>query len=65
MSAILRLVSRLLVTIVIAFPFFLAGGYGMLEPDFPELVAIVCLLLGAGLMCLGFYMGFAGVALWQ
>ena len=62
MSAILRLGSRLLVTIMIAFPFLLAGGYGILDPAFPELVAIVCLLLGAGLMCLGFYMGLAGVA---
>jgi len=62
MSAILRLGSRLLVTIMIAFPFLLAGGYGILDPAFPELVAIVCLLLGAGLMCLGFYMGLAGIA---
>ena len=62
MSAILRLGSRLLVTIMIAFPFLLAGGYGILDPAFPELVAIVCLILGAGLMCLGFYMGLAGVA---
>ena len=62
MSVILRLASRLIVTIVIAFPFLLAGGYGLVEPDFPELVAIVCLILGAGLMCLGFYMGLTGVA---
>ena len=62
MSAIFRLGSRLLVTIMMAFPFLLAGGYGILDPAFPELVAIVCLLLGAGLMCLGFYMGLAGVA---
>ena len=62
MSAILRLTSRLLVTIMIAFPFLLAGGYGFMDPAFPELVSIVCLLLGAGLMCLGFYMGLAGVA---
>jgi hypothetical protein len=62
MNSILRLGSRLLVSLIIAFPFLLAGGYGILDPAFPELVAIVCLILGAALLCLGFYMGLAGVA---
>ena len=62
MSTILTLASRLVVTIVIAFPFLLAGAYGIVDPDFPELVSIACLILGVGLMCLGFYMGLTGVA---
>ena len=58
----LRLASRLLVSVIIALPFLLAGGYGLLEPDFPKLVAVVVLIVGAGLLCLGFYMSLAGVA---
>nr|ABZ06456.1 putative bacterial membrane flanked domain protein [uncultured marine microorganism HF4000_010I05] len=61
-NPLLRLASRLLVSIIVAFPFLLAGGYGVLEPDFPKLVAMVVLILGAGLLCLGLYMSLAGVA---
>jgi len=58
----LRLGSRLVVSIIIAFPFLLAGGAGILEQDFPQLLAVVVLVLGVGLLCLGFYMSLAGVA---
>jgi len=54
--------SRVLPSIVIAFPLLLAGGYGIMDPAFPKLVAVVVLVLGAGLLCLGFYMGLAGIA---
>ena len=54
--------SRVLPSIVIAFPLLLAGGYGIMDPAFPKLVAIVVLVLGALLLCLGFYMGLAGIA---
>jgi hypothetical protein len=49
--------SRVLPSIVIAFPLLLAGGYGIMDPAFPKSVALVVLVLGAGLLCLGFYMG--------
>ena len=58
----LRLGSRLLVSLIISFPFLLAGGYGILDPVFPKMLAMVVLILGAGLLCLGFYMSLAGVA---
>jgi hypothetical protein len=54
--------SRVLPSIVIAFPLLLAGGYGIMDPAFPKLVAVVVLVLGALLLCLGFYMGLAGIA---
>ena len=54
--------SRVLPSIVIAFPLLLAGGYGIMDPAFPKSVAVVVLVLGAGLLCLGFYMGLAGIA---
>lgn len=54
--------SRVLPSIVIAFPLLLAGGYGIVDPAFPKSVAVVVLVLGAGLLCLGFYMGLAGIA---
>ena len=57
-----RLASRLLVSIMIAFPFLLAGGVGIISPEFPILVAVVTLILGGTLLCLGFYMSLAGVA---
>lgn len=54
--------SRVLPSVVIAFPLLLAGGYGIMDPSFPKSVAVVVLVLGAGLLCLGFYMGLAGIA---
>ena len=54
--------SRVLPSIIIAFPLLLAGGYGIMDPAFPKLVAVVVLVLGALLLCLGFYMGLAGIA---
>ena len=54
--------SRVLPSIVIAFPLLLAGGYGIVDPAFPKSVAVVVLVLGSGLLCLGFYMGLAGIA---
>ena len=58
----LRLFGRLLVSIIVAFPFLLAGGVGIISHEFPQLVALVVLILGLALLCLGFYMSLAGVA---
>lgn len=54
--------SRVLPSIIIAFPLLLAGGYGIVDPAFPKSLAVVVLVLGAGLLSLGFYMGLAGIA---
>ena len=66
MSGIFRFLpffaSRVLPSIIIAFPLLLAGGYGIVDPAFPKSLAVVVLVLGAGLLCLGFYMGLAGIA---
>jgi len=63
-QAFFRLGSRLLVSVIVASPFLLVGGYGItgLERDFPPLAAWVILIWGGVLLCLGFYMTLAGVA---